>query len=97
MGSTRMRWSPTYNCNFIFVRVADACLENVTITQGSGLVKIFHDAQTASGFHILRYFCSECGSNLFMRSGNNSSTEMGLKILSYGCMDLEEGDGRWRE
>jgi len=23
--------------------------------------------------------------------------EMGLKIISYGCMDCEEGDGHWGE
>jgi hypothetical protein len=71
--------------------------QNVTITQGSDLLKIFQDAQTASGFPMLRYFCSECGSNLFMRPGDKASTEMGLKIISYGCLNLEEGDGRWRE
>ena len=32
-----------------------------------------------------------------MRPGDKVSTEMGLKIISYGCLDLEEGDGHWRE
>ncbi|KIM37280.1 hypothetical protein M413DRAFT_50864, partial [Hebeloma cylindrosporum] len=41
--------------------------ENVTINQGSDLLKIFEDTQTQSGFPMLRYFCSECGSSLFMR------------------------------
>ena len=46
---------------------------------------------------MLRYFCSECGSNLFMRPGDNVSVDKGLKIISYGSLDREEGDGRWRE
>jgi len=67
--------------------------------EGSDLLKTFQDSQTASGFPMLRYFCSECGWNLFMRPGDKVSTEMGLKIVSYGCLDLEEGDGRcqWRK
>jgi hypothetical protein len=32
-----------------------------------------------------------------MRPGDEVSTDKGLKIISYGCLDLEEGDGRWRE
>ena len=45
---------------------------------------------------MLRYFCSECGSNLFMQPGDKVSNDIGLKIISYGCLDREEGDGRWR-
>jgi hypothetical protein len=82
-----------YSNSLVYVWVA----QSITITQGSDQLRIFEVTQTASGFPMLKSFCSKCGSNIFMQPGDKVSKEMGLKIISYGCMDCEEGDGRWGE
>ncbi|KAJ8094051.1 hypothetical protein PM082_009941 [Marasmius tenuissimus] len=41
--------------------------KNVTIKEGSDLVKCYNDSDTASGRTLRRHFCSNCGSTLFIR------------------------------
>ncbi|KIK62128.1 hypothetical protein GYMLUDRAFT_42124 [Collybiopsis luxurians FD-317 M1] len=41
--------------------------ENFTIKAGKELIKVFYDPNTDTGKPLGRYFCSNCGSNVYFR------------------------------
>ncbi|KAF8956175.1 Mss4-like protein [Flammula alnicola] len=63
--------------------------ENIRVLQGEEKLKIYHDDDTAAGVRLNRYFCSECGSNVFLRSVANDPNRLKLGIIAYGTLDDE--------
>ena len=63
--------------------------QQVCVTSGAEKLKVFADSDTASGARIDRYFCTECGSNVFLRPTNKRALELDYKIVSYGTLNEE--------
>jgi hypothetical protein len=62
--------------------------QNHAITSGASKVKIYHDSATDSQSKLERAFCSECGSNLYIR--NISNPKMAGNIVV--CAGSVEGN-----
>ncbi|KAL0945279.1 hypothetical protein HGRIS_000788 [Hohenbuehelia grisea] len=63
------RWSGSAFLSHYFLKP-----ERVDIQQGKESVKTFSDPNTSSGLPMLRSFCSECGSSLFMKLASEPFT-----------------------
>ncbi|KAF8987041.1 Mss4-like protein [Cyathus striatus] len=60
--------------------------KNVQIVQGADKVKCYRDNETKDGFPLDRFFCTECGSNLFLRPTRKESQ---IKIVALGTLNDE--------
>ncbi|KAF8952805.1 Mss4-like protein [Flammula alnicola] len=63
--------------------------KQVRVVEGEDKLKVFPDPETASGAPLDRYFCSECGSNVFLRPTNKRALELDYKIISHGTLNEE--------
>ena len=54
------------------------------ITEGGHLLKAFEDKATASGYPIQRWFCTSCGSNVYMRPTRPKSR---VVVVGLGGLD----------
>ncbi|KAF8149149.1 Mss4-like protein [Crassisporium funariophilum] len=61
--------------------------KNVRVLQGDDYLKSYRDCDTASGSPLDRYFCTECGSNVFL--GSVSKAGSSLRIVTMGTLDTE--------
>ncbi|KAK3064833.1 hypothetical protein LTS18_003502 [Coniosporium uncinatum] len=55
------------------------------ITKGEDKVNTYSDSNSISGNTLLRHFCSQCGSPIYLE--NSAFKGKGLYILYTGCMD----------
>lgn len=56
--------------------------EDVVITEGKDHIKTYADSNTKSGQPLIRSFCGECGSSLFLRN-----VTIDLTIVNTGSID----------
>ncbi|CAK5267746.1 unnamed protein product [Mycena citricolor] len=61
--------------------------DKISVTEGEGLVKQYHDSDTTSGQTLIRSFCSNCGSSLFL-----SPTKADWKSV---CPSAVDGGRDW--
>ncbi|KAF8185427.1 Mss4-like protein [Pholiota molesta] len=68
-----------------------ACMTNgffkddkIRVLQGEDQLKVYADPKTERGVVLNRYFCSACGSNLFLRSEGHD-----VRIIALGTLDDE--------
>jgi len=57
------------------------------ITKGEEEMVVYCDSNTKSGNTLLRHFCSQCGSPMYLE--NSAFQGKGLYILFTGCMDSD--------
>ncbi|KAF9470482.1 hypothetical protein BDN70DRAFT_821319 [Pholiota conissans] len=55
--------------------------------QGADLLKSFPDLNTESGTPLNRFFCSVCGSNVFLRSDPSGTRYDDIHIIALGTLD----------
>ena len=60
--------------------------EQYALTSGSSKVKIYKDKSTDSGSELERAFCSDCGSNLYIRNVSNAKMA-GNIVVCGGTVD----------
>ena len=72
----------TVSCSEPFISKLTADWKALRITQGKEFVKEYHDLATASGKVLVRTFCSNCGSNLFLYNDTNT-----FVTASFGTLD----------
>lgn len=61
--------------------------QNMTISKGQDSIKTYRDANTKTGNALLRSFCSNCGSSVFLAPAAG-----GLAIVQAGAV---EGSEAW--
>ncbi|TFK34247.1 Mss4-like protein [Crucibulum laeve] len=61
--------------------------ENVFILKGEDKLKRYRDEDTASGIPLDRFFCTECGSNIFLSSSREADD---IHIVALGTLDDQE-------
>lgn len=61
-------------------------LQKIRVVQGEDKLKFYADSNTAAGVVLNRYFCSECGSNIFLRSPGTGND---VGIIALGTLDDE--------
>ncbi|PPQ72098.1 hypothetical protein CVT26_006876 [Gymnopilus dilepis] len=61
--------------------------DKVCITEGEELLSIYPDQATWNGATLNRYFCSHCGSNVFLRSTDKAAVEHRIFIIALGTLD----------
>nr|GAT54985.1 DUF636-domain-containing protein [Mycena chlorophos] len=57
--------------------------DKVSITEGKEFIKAYSDSDTTSGKTLLRSFCTECGSSLFL----SSPVEKNWMIVAPAAVD----------
>lgn len=62
--------------------------EQVVVLKGSETIRKYHDRTTASGAAVIRFFCPQCGSNIFLMNEDHS----GYTVVMTGTVD---GDIKW--
>ncbi|TFK21244.1 hypothetical protein FA15DRAFT_85531 [Coprinopsis marcescibilis] len=65
--------------------------QDFEITKGKDLLRAYRDEETASGIPIDRYFCSVCGSNIYLQSSHKKNKWV---VVGLGTLDSEECS-RW--
>lgn len=65
-------------------------IQDINVTDGESHMHIFADQGTSSGVPLHRYFCSKCGSNLFLRSEIKNEGGRKIGIIAVGTIDDEE-------
>ncbi|KIM37279.1 hypothetical protein M413DRAFT_77269 [Hebeloma cylindrosporum] len=63
--------------------------KQVRVVSGEEKLKVFADLDTASGAPLHRYFCTECGSNIFFRPTSKRALELDYKLISSGTLNEE--------
>lgn len=57
--------------------------------EGEDKLKFYADPKTTTGVVLNRYFCSECGSNMFLRSEATPEKGNDVGIIALGTLDDE--------
>jgi len=60
--------------------------EKVRLLKGEEHLKFYRDNDTDSGFPLDRYFCINCGSNMFLQS--NQKAGNAIRIVTLGSLDI---------
>ncbi|KAH9481996.1 hypothetical protein JR316_0006526 [Psilocybe cubensis] len=63
--------------------------DKLRVTEGQEKLKVYHDHETASGNVLSRYFCSQCGSNVFLQSSDKRAVAGKIRIIAAGTLDEE--------
>jgi hypothetical protein len=57
-------------------------VQNYSVTSGESNIKIYKDKNTDSGSELERAFCTDCGSNLYIR--NITDPKMSMNVVVCG-------------
>ncbi|KAF9049076.1 Mss4-like protein [Panaeolus papilionaceus] len=63
--------------------------KQLMVITGGDKVKVYSDRDTGSGYPINRFFCGECGSNLFRQPANPEALAKDLRVVTAGTLDEE--------
>ncbi|KAF8887864.1 hypothetical protein CPB84DRAFT_1684572, partial [Gymnopilus junonius] len=63
--------------------------QKICITEGEEMLTIYPDQATWNGATLNRYFCSHCGSNVFLKSTDKAAIQHGILIIALGTLDDE--------
>jgi hypothetical protein len=61
--------------------------QQVRVVEGQGKLKMYSDKNTASGTSLDRQFCTECGSNVLLSTGD---PELGKKFIDVALGTLDD-------
>lgn len=70
---------------FILIRLFT--MQKVCVTEGEEMLSVYPDQATWNGSTLHRYFCSHCGSNVFLRSTDKVAVEQRIIIIALGTLD----------
>ncbi|PPQ69274.1 hypothetical protein CVT25_005931 [Psilocybe cyanescens] len=61
--------------------------DKLHIVEGEEKLNVYHDKETSSGNILSRYFCSQCGSNVFLQSSDKLAVARKIRIIAAGTLD----------